>query len=120
MGIAQKLYENGYITYMRTDSTNLSNEAIENTKEYIIKNFGPKYLNLRVYKTKDLNAQEAHEAIRPTNVQLKEVPDESLNKIYQLIRNRLIASQMTRSESSKNEIDSFFNCDTIFFLSSDI
>ncbi len=105
MSIAQKLYENGYITYMRTDSTNLSNEAIENTKEYIIKNFGPKYLNLRVYKTKDLNAQEAHEAIRPTNVQLKEVPNESLNKIYQLIRNRLLASQMTRSESSKNEID---------------
>ncbi|MCL5112949.1 MAG: type I DNA topoisomerase [Patescibacteria group bacterium] len=105
MNIAQKLYENGYITYMRTDSTNLSKEAIKDTKQYIIQNFGQNYLNIREYKTKSTNAQEAHEAIRPTNLNLEETPDQSLNKLYKLIRNRLIASQMSKAESSKKKID---------------
>ena len=68
MSIAQKLYENGLITYMRTDSLNLSETAIFNSKNEILKNFGEKYLHTRQYKTKTKGAQEAHEAIRPTDM----------------------------------------------------
>ena len=65
---AQKLYEAGYITYMRTDSTNLSAEAVNGCKSYILENWGKKYLQVRSYNKKAKGAQEAHEAIRPTDV----------------------------------------------------
>ena len=66
MSIAQKLYEHGLITYMRTDSTNLSSLAINSAKSFICDNFGQEYSKVRQYKTKAKGAQEAHEAIRPT------------------------------------------------------
>lgn len=70
MQVAQKLYENGLITYMRTDSTNLSQQALAQCKQYITKQFGTKYHQARTYTKKSKNAQEAHEAIRPTNISL--------------------------------------------------
>jgi DNA topoisomerase-1 len=95
MMVAQKLYESGYITYMRTDSTRLSEDAKELAKEYIIDNFGKKYYLDRNFKTKD-TAQDAHEAIRTSrlDVNIEEFsPDE--RKLYMLIRNRFLASQMS-------------------------
>src|SRR5207302_4549598 len=68
MSLAQRLYENGHITYMRTDSTILSGLAINAAKDYFSKSYGEKYLNTRQFKTKSASAQEAHEAIRPTNL----------------------------------------------------
>lgn len=94
MLLAQRLYEAGFITYMRTDSTNLSNDAIEKAKSFIINNFGEENLKIRQYKTKSKGAQEAHEAIRPTEMKLKVSSDASEQKLYELIFNRTIASQM--------------------------
>ena len=73
MSTAQKLYESGHITYMRTDSVNLSEEAIINSKSVINSKFGQNYSKTRIYKTKNNNAQEAHEAIRPTNFNIEEI-----------------------------------------------
>jgi DNA topoisomerase-1 len=99
MDIAQRLYQNGYITYMRTDSVNLSDLAISTAKEYITKEYGSEYAlpNGRKYKTKQASAQEAHEAIRPTD--LSKTPEKlSLDametKLYKLIWERTVASQM--------------------------
>ena len=95
MSIAQKLYEQGLITYMRTDSTNLSGLAIGTAKKFICDNFGEEYSKVRQYKPKSKGAQEAHEAIRPTyieNTSIEGTPQEQ--KLYDLIWKRTVASQM--------------------------
>ncbi len=95
MIIAQKLYESGKITYMRTDSVNLSGTAKDQIKSEILKNYGEKYLQMRNYKTKNESAQEAHEAIRPTDMSESRIQDPELNRLYELIWKRTIASQMS-------------------------
>lgn len=98
MMIAQRLYESGYITYMRTDSTRISNEARDMAKEYIVKKYGTKYYENRFYKTKK-DAQDAHEAIRPSDLSKSSEVYESFpkdeQKLYTLILNRFLASQMS-------------------------
>lgn len=98
MMIAQRLYESGYITYMRTDSTRISNEARNMAKEYIVKKYGAKYYENRFYKTKK-DAQDAHEAIRPSDLSKSSEVYESFSKdeqkLYTLILNRFLASQMS-------------------------
>lgn len=105
MSIAQKLYERGYITYMRTDSTSLSNEALKSAGDYIINNFGKEYHNKKQYVSKSKNAQEAHEAIRPTKLNKPDIegPTEQ-KKLYSLIWKRTIASQMSAAKISVNNI----------------
>ncbi|MDO8488146.1 MAG: type I DNA topoisomerase [bacterium] len=98
MQMAQNLYEEGYITYHRTDSTNLAEEATAEAKDYISKSFGASYAldKARAYQTKSKVAQEAHEAIRPTNVATADLPAESLRdhqKLYELIWKRFVACQ---------------------------
>lgn len=105
MQIAQRLYEEGFITYMRTDSVNLSEEALEGAKMQIISEFGKEYSNPKKYTTKSASAQEAHEAIRPTDFSLKTVPDATLNKLYQLIYRRTLASQMANAKIEKTVIE---------------
>ena len=98
MSTAQRLYEAGHITYMRTDSVNLSDEALENSKNIIESNYGNDYFKRRVYKTKSNSAQEAHEAIRPTNFSLDNAgKTETEKKLYNLIWRRTLASQMSES-----------------------
>lgn len=95
MVVAQRLYESGKITYMRTDSVNLSELAVEQAREVIEKRYGTEYVETRKYKTRSAGAQEAHEAIRPTDMGLSEVPGErNEQRLYQLIWRRAIASQM--------------------------
>jgi len=99
MILAQKLYEKGLITYMRTDSPNLSNDALTSIKNYILGNYGEIYYQYKQYKSKKSNAQEAHEAIRPTHIDLINLSDHNLSdtdeeKLYILIWSRTIASQM--------------------------
>lgn len=105
MRVAQRLYEEGYITYMRTDSVNLSQEAINGAKAQILSEFGESYCNPRNYTTKSASAQEAHEAIRPTDFAVKTVGDVQLNKLYQLIYKRALASQMTNAKIEKTTIE---------------
>ncbi|MBQ9474701.1 MAG: type I DNA topoisomerase [Bacteroidales bacterium] len=96
MRIAQSLYERGLITYMRTDSTNLSSLAVNTAKKYIVENFGEQYSRPRQYKTKTKGAQEAHEAIRPTYLENNGIEGTAEEKkLYSLIWKRTIASQMT-------------------------
>lgn len=111
MMLAQQLYEMGFITYMRTDSLNLSDLALEMAKKYILRNFGEKYHKLQKYKTKSKVAQEAHEAIRPTDVErtpeiLKEKLDAQQLKLYDLIWRRFLACQMSEAifDTTKVEI----------------
>lgn len=105
MTLAQRLYENGHITYMRTDSTNLSGQAISAANDYITKQFGEKYHQVRQFKTKNASAQEAHEAIRPTNVTaLERGDDPQQQKLYKLIWQRFIASQMAPAKIQKTEV----------------
>ncbi|MBX4190904.1 type I DNA topoisomerase [Candidatus Saccharibacteria bacterium] len=95
MTLAQRLYESGHITYMRTDSTNLSPLAIKAAEVYIKDKYGQKYVQTRQYKTKAAGAQEAHEAIRPTRVdKLNAGADTAQKKLYDLIWRRAVASQM--------------------------
>ncbi|WP_270568487.1 type I DNA topoisomerase [Coprobacter secundus] len=102
MMIAQRLYESGFITYMRTDSVNLSSLAINTSKEEIISSLGEKYLKIRHYQTKSKGAQEAHEAIRPTYMSQKEIDAPSQERrLYELIWKRTIASQMSDAELEK-------------------
>jgi len=101
MLLAQKLYESGKITYMRTDSVSLSQTAIDNIKNEIVSSFGDKYLQLRQYKNKNESAQEAHEAIRPTYMENKTSDDADTNRLYELIWKRTIASQMSDAELEK-------------------
>ncbi|HOO97925.1 MAG TPA: type I DNA topoisomerase [Bacteroidales bacterium] len=105
MTIAQKLYEAGKITYMRTDSTNLSKLALSKSHEVIVKEFGDRYSKTRQFRTKTRGAQEAHEAIRPAYLDNQTVPG-SLNekKLYELIWKRTIASQMADAQVEKTTI----------------
>ena len=108
MATAQKLYENGYITYMRTDATNLSNEAIAEIREYITKEYGNDFLpnQANIYVTKSKNAQEAHEAIRPTHFldAEKNLSGDEL-KLYNLIWKRTISCQMKNAEFDSVSVD---------------
>lgn len=101
MLLAQRLYESGKITYMRTDSLNLGETAMDDIKGAINKSFGAKYLQVRKYKNKNESAQEAHEAIRPTYMENSSVDDAELNRLYELIWKRTIASQMADAELEK-------------------
>lgn len=101
MLLAQRLYESGKITYMRTDSVNLSDTALGAIKSEINSSFGENYLHIRKYKNKNESAQEAHEAIRPTYMEHQSVKDAELNKLYELIWKRTIASQMSDAEFEK-------------------
>ena len=99
MRVAQSLYERGLITYMRTDSTNLSTLAVSTAKAFICDNFGPEYSRPRQYKTHSKGAQEAHEAIRPTFVSNTEIEGtQQEKKLYQLIWKRTVASQMAEAK----------------------
>ena len=116
MQIAQKLYEDGLITYMRTDAVNLSNEAIAACREAIEKYFGKPYLpsSPKIYKTKSKNAQEAHEAIRPSDVmntpkKMEAKLDSDAHKLYELIWKRTVACQMSPAVFDKVTIDSTSN-----------
>jgi DNA topoisomerase-1 len=105
MTLAQRLYESGNITYMRTDSLNLSQFSLRAAEDYIGKEFGKNYHEQRVYKTKNASAQEAHEAIRPTDFnQLSRGADAQQKKLYELIWRRAIASQMSAARLERTEI----------------
>jgi DNA topoisomerase-1 len=105
MTLAQRLYESGHITYMRTDSTTLSGQAIKASENYIKKEFGDKYHQVRQYKTKDTSAQEAHEAIRPTSFTKQSAgADEQQKKLYALIWRRALASQMAAAEVDRTDV----------------
>ncbi len=101
MLLAQKLYESGKITYMRTDSVNLSDTALTDIKQAIDKNYGQKYHQHRKFKNKNESAQEAHEAIRPTYMENSSVDDSDTKRLYDLIWKRTIASQMADAELEK-------------------
>lgn len=101
MQIAQKLYEAGWITYMRTDSVNLSQTARAQIQDAIRKSYGDKYIQARYYKNKNESAQEAHEAIRPTDMSVDRLEDPQATKLYELIWKRTIASQMSDAETEK-------------------
>ncbi len=105
MSAAQGLYQAGLITYHRTDSLNLSSQAIAAISKYIEGNFGPKYLKVRHFKTKDASAQEAHEAIRPTDVSRTSAGKNDYEKrLYQLIWARTVATQMANAKVMKTTI----------------
>ncbi len=106
MTIAQKLYEAGIITYMRTDSVNLSQTAINGAKNVILNEYGEKYLNSKNFTTKSKGAQEAHEAIRPTYLENKDISgNDTEKKLYDLIWKRTIASQMSDAQLEKTSIN---------------
>jgi len=105
MRLAQRLYEEGFITYMRTDSVNLSQEAIDGAKNQITSEYGAEYSAPRKYTTKSSSAQEAHEAIRPTDFSVKSIGDVQLSKLYQLIYRRTLASQMANAKIEKTVIE---------------
>ena len=115
MLLAQKLYESGKITYMRTDSISLSETAIDAIKAEINTSFGAKYYQPRKFKNKNENAQEAHEAIRPSYMNESKVDDADLNRLYELIWKRTIASQMSDAQFEKTtaKIEISTNKDTL-------
>ena len=105
MASAQRLYQDGKITYMRTDSVNLSGQAIASATDFIKRLYGPDYSTVRKFKTKSASAQEAHEAIRPTDITRETVTsDERDQKLYDLIRRRTLASQMSAAKLEKTTI----------------
>lgn len=104
MQIAQKLYEAGHITYMRTDSTNLSSVAQNQILSFVKKEYGDNYAEARIYKTKSKNAQEAHEAIRPTHIEKLHTGQEDYDRLYRLIWERAISSQMKDAKLLKTKI----------------
>ncbi|MFH1608573.1 MAG: type I DNA topoisomerase [Patescibacteria group bacterium] len=104
MQLAQKLYEFGHITYIRTDSTNLSAQAQAQILSFIDKKFNTKYSEARIFKTKLKNAQEAHEAIRPTHINVEYAGMADQQKLYRLIWERTIASQMSDAKLLKTKI----------------
>lgn len=108
MSSAQKLYQEGKITYMRTDSTNLSGQAIAAAKDFITSAYGAEYSQVRQFKTKNASAQEAHEAIRPTNMGVSGselgAGSEYDKKLYDLIRNRTLASQMAPAKLERTTV----------------
>ena len=101
MVLAQKLYESGKITYMRTDSVNLSETAMDEIKKQIGSQYGNNYVQVRKFKNKNESAQEAHEAIRPTYMDSSTVEDSDSRRLYELIWKRTIASQMADAELEK-------------------
>lgn len=105
MGIAQKLYEAGHITYMRTDSTNLSKQALGQIASVVEKTYGKEYLQFRTYTAKSKNAQEAHEAIRPSNMaKLTAGHSDEQKRLYRLIWQRTAASQMSDARIARTKI----------------
>ena len=98
MLIAQRLYENGHITYMRTDSVNLSETAIDNIRGTVHNQYGEKYYQKRLFQTKNQSAQEAHEAIRPTDMNTTSIGDADTQRLYDLIWKRTMASQMADAQ----------------------
>ncbi len=105
MGIAQKLYEEGHITYMRTDSTNLSNQAIGDIEKVVTKKYGRDLFQARKYTAKSKNAQEAHEAIRPTHFDIESAGHTDEQKtLYQLIWRRALSSQMVDAQTIRTKI----------------
>lgn len=105
MSSAQRLYQEGKITYMRTDSVNLSGQSLSQITNFVKKEYGEEYHQIRTFKTKSSNAQEAHEAIRPTNVTTTKASSDSYDqKLYDLIRNRTIASQMSPAKLEKTTV----------------
>ncbi len=110
MLVAQQLYESGKITYMRTDSVNLSDLALGQARELISETFGDRYLHIRKYKTKSKGAQEAHEAIRPTYLSHDTVTgDAAQKKLYDLIWKRTVASQMSDAEIERTVIQIYIS-----------
>jgi len=106
MNLAQRLYENGHITYMRTDSTVLSALALKASEDYITKQYGKEYFKSRQYQTKNSSAQEAHEAIRPTDFNTLGINvDDQQSKLYELIWQRTLASQMAQAQLEKTEME---------------
>lgn len=105
MTLAQRLYESGHITYMRTDSTTLSGLAIKQAEEFIKQEYGDNYHKSRQYQTKNESAQEAHEAIRPTSFKKQSAGDDnSQKKLYELIWRRALASQMAAASIERTEL----------------
>jgi len=105
MASAQRLYQDGKITYMRTDSVNLSGQAIASATDFIKRLYGPDYSTIRKFKTKSASAQEAHEAIRPTDITRETVTSNEYDqKLYDLIRRRTLASQMSAAKLEKTTI----------------
>ena len=104
MALAQSLYESGFITYMRTDSTNLSSLCVNNCKDYIIKEYGAEYSKPRQFKTKTKGAQEAHEAIRPTTMRQVVSQKWDEQRLYEIILKRTLASQMSDAVIERTNI----------------
>ncbi len=104
MQIAQKLYENGHITYMRTDSVSLSDTALGDITQTVSKLYGDRYQQFRKFKNKSESAQEAHEAIRPTYTATTTIPEEEWQRLYELIWKRTMASQMADAELEKTTV----------------
>jgi len=104
MQIAQKLYEAGHITYMRTDSTNLAATAQAQIVSFVEKKYGKEYAEPKVYKSKSKNAQEAHEAVRPTHIESMTIGNEEQDRLYRLIWERTVSSQMTDAKLLKTKI----------------
>ncbi|MFA6177477.1 MAG: type I DNA topoisomerase [Candidatus Paceibacterota bacterium] len=111
MQIAQKLYEAGHITYMRTDSTNLSSAAQAQIISFVKKEYGNNYAETKIYKTKSKNAQEAHEAIRPTHVENLHAGNDDQSRLYRLIWERAVSSQMTDAKLLKTKVTANINSD---------
>ncbi len=121
MSAAQKLYEAGHITYMRTDSISLSELALNSIQSEIVSEFGESYSQLRRYKSKNDNAQEAHEAIRPTNIQVKTIAgDSDMQRLYDLIWKRTIASQMADAKLEKTTVDIATDNNEIFVAQGEV
>ena len=116
MQLAQRLYENGHITYMRTDSVNLSQTAIDGAKKAITDSYGSEYSNPRKFNTKNESAQEAHEAIRPTYFDRTSAGDDNgQQRLYDLIWKRAISSQMSRAELEKTTLTIESSSSDVFF-----
>lgn len=114
MRAAQKLYEGGFITYMRTDSTNLGKDAIDAIAHTVESEFGIDYVNIQTYKTKSKSAQEAHEAVRPTNPHTHSAgTTDDQKRLYQLIRARTLASQMASAKVLRTKISANVEGDSI-------
>jgi DNA topoisomerase-1 len=105
MQIAQKLYENGHITYMRTDSVSLSETAVDDIRKTVSSLYGERYHQSRRFKNKNESAQEAHEAIRPTSAEAATIREEEWQKLYELIWKRTMASQMADAELEKTTVN---------------
>ena len=119
MRVAQRLYESGLITYMRTDSVSLSSLAIDEAKKKVIELFGEKFSNSKNYSTKNKSAQQAHEAVRPTsfNNSPESITDYDQKRLYSLIFNRTLASQMSPAELEKTNIKISNNLNSSAFIS---